>query len=72
MDRNMFHRKLCEDFINSSGVADGQESAVVSPAANDRYLLWTSAMKGGLHNQLMILTHLGELASGLNRTLIVP
>ena len=68
----MFHRKLCEDFINSSGVADGQESAVVSLAANNRYLLWTSAIKGGLHNQLMILTHLGELASDLNRTLIVP
>ena len=48
MDRNMFHRKFCEEFIDSSGVADGQESAVVSPAANNRYLLWTSVMFGGV------------------------
>ena len=71
MDRNMFHRKFCEEFIGSSGVADGQESAVVSPASNNRYLLCTSVVKGGLHNQIMILTHLGKLDSKLSRTLIV-
>ena len=72
MDRLMFESDFCKDFIDSSGVADGQTSAVVSPTANNMYLLWTSPMKGGLHNQLMILTQLGELASELNRTLIVP
>ena len=72
MDRMMFQRDFCKDFIDYSDVADGQENVVVSLAANNRYLLWTSPMKGGLNNQLMILTHLGELASELNRTLIVP
>ena len=35
-DHNMFQRIFCEDFIDYSGVADGQESAVVSPASNNR------------------------------------
>ena len=67
----MFERDFRKDFIDSSGVADGQTSAVVSPTANNMYLLWTSPTKGGLHNQLLILTQLRELASELNRTLIV-
>lgn len=47
---------------------DGDENAVI----NNGFLLWTTPLNGGLYNQLMIMTHLGELASDLNRTLIVP
>jgi len=63
---------FCKKFVDSFGTTLYSGDAVVSPVVNNKYLLWTTPMKGGLHNQLMILTHLGELASQLNRTLVAP
>lgn len=59
---------FCKDVFFTSGKTTEYPWAGVG----DRFLLWTSSLKGGLHNQLLALVHLGEIALQLNRTLVVP
>ena len=67
--KEMERINLQSDICESPGYRiDAHENAVI----NNGFLLWTTPLTGGLYNQLMIMTHLGELASELNRTLIVP
>lgn len=59
---------FCKGVLFTSGEATEHPWTGV----DGKFLLWRSPLKGGLHNQLLALVHLGEIALRLNRTLVVP